>query len=217
MEKPRVIINAAMSVDGKIALVGGKRIKISDEDDFKRVHEMRASVDAILVGINTILKDDPKLTVKEKYVVNAKNPVRVVLDSKLRIPQNARVLNSMAKTIIATTENAKIRELNAEIVICGKDKVDLRCLLNELWKRGIKSIMVEGGGTVISSFLRENLVDELNVFVGSLVIGGAAPSLVEGKGAKNENEVIRLKFLECKQLGSGILLRYGVRDEDIVE
>ena len=212
MERPKVIINAAMSVDGKIALVGGKRIKISDEDDFKRVHEMRASVDAILVGINTILKDDPKLTVKEKYVKNAKNPVRVVLDSKLRIPQNARVLNNMAKTIIATTEDAKHKELNAEIIRCGKDKVDLKCLLSELWKRGIKNVMVEGGGTVISSFLRERLVDELNVFVGPLVIGGDAPSLVEGIGAMEENEVIRLKFLECKPLGSGVLLRYGVEE-----
>ena len=212
MDRPKVIINAAMSVDGKIALVGGKRIKISDEDDFKRVHEMRASVDAILVGINTILKDDPKLTVKEKYVKNAKNPVRVILDSKLKISHNARVLNNMAKTIIATTENAKHIELNAEIIRCGKGKVDLKCLLNELWKRGIRSVMVEGGGTVISSFLREKLVDELNVFVGSLVIGGDAPSLVEGIGARDESEVIKLKFLECKLIGSGVLLRYGVEE-----
>ena len=208
--RPRIIINAAMSADGKIALVGGKRIKISDEDDFRRVHEMRASVDAILVGINTVLKDDPKLTVKEKFVPNAKNPVRIVLDSKLRVPANARVLNGMARTIIATTENAPQRNLNAEIIRCGVDRVDLKCLMGKLWEMGIRSVMVEGGGTVISSFLREGLVDEISVFVGPIVIGGSAPSLVEGEGAKEERDVLRLKLLECRTLGKGVLLRYGV-------
>ncbi len=212
--RPRVIINAAMSVDGKIALVGGKRIRISDEEDFRRVHEMRSLVDAILVGINTILKDDPKLTVKEKYVKNARNPVRIVLDSKLRIPQGAKVLNDMAKTIIATTEDAPQRDINAEIIRCGKKRVDLKCLLKELWRRGIRSVMVEGGGTVIHSFLREGLVDELNVFVGSIVIGGQAPTLAEGIGAITEDEVIKLKFLECQPLGYGVLLRYGVENEN---
>jgi len=208
--RPKVIINAAMSVDGKIALVGGKRIKISDEDDFRRVHEMRASVDAILVGINTILRDDPKLTVKEKFVKNPKNPVRVILDSKLRIPSNARVLNGASPTIIATTQGAPYRDLNAEIIKCGKDKVDLTCLLEELWKRKIRSLMVEGGGTVIYEFLKEKLVDEVNVFIGSMIIGGGAPTLAEGIGATRENEVIKLKLLECKPLGYGVLLRYGV-------
>jgi len=213
MNRPKIIINAAMSVDGKIALVGGKRIKISDEEDFRRVHELRASVDAILVGINTVLMDDPKLTVKEKFVPNARNPVRVVLDSKLRIPDNARVLNSMARTIIATTENAEERKLNAEIIRCGKMRVDLRCLMEELWKRGIKSVMVEGGSTVISSFLREGLVDEISVFIGSMIIGGGAPTLVGGEGAKDRDEVIRLKLLSCERLGYGILARYGVEHD----
>ena len=208
--RPRIIINAAMSADGKIALVGGKRIKISDEEDFRRVHEMRASVDAILVGINTVLKDDPKLTVKEKFVPNAKNPVRIVLDSKLRVPENARVLNGMARTIIATTENTPERNLNAEIIRCGVDRVDLKCLMGKLWEMGVRSVMVEGGGTVISSFLREGLVDEISVFIGPIVIGGDAPSLVEGEGAKEERDVMRLRLLECRTLGKGVLLRYGV-------
>ncbi len=213
MNRPKIIINAAMSADGKIALVGGKRIKISDEADFHRVHEMRASVDGILVGINTILKDDPKLTVKEKYVPNAKNPVRVVLDSKLRIPSDARVLNGMAKTIIATTEKAEEREINAEIIRCGDEEVDLNCLMEELWKRGIKSVMVEGGGTVIHSFLKAGLVDEMYVFIGPLIIGGDAPTLVEGPGARSDEEVIRLKIKSCEKLGYGILIHYGVKND----
>lgn len=213
MNRPRIIINAAMSADGKIALVGGKRIKISDETDFMRVHKLRASVDAILVGINTVLKDDPKLTVKKKYVPLAKNPVRIVLDSQLRIPDTARVLNDDAPTIIATTERAQKRNLNAKLIRCGTERVNLDCLLTELYERGIKSVMVEGGGTVIYSFLRARLVDELYIFVGSMVIGGDAPSIVAGAGAKESAEVIGLKLKSCERLGSGLLLHYGVKDD----
>ncbi len=210
--RPRVIINAAMSVDGKIALVGGKRIKISDEADFRFVHNLRNSVDAILVGINTILKDDPKLTVKEKFVKNPRNPVRVVLDSKFRIPENARVLNSAAPTIIATTKDAPDRKVSATVIRCGTGHVDLRCLLAKLKEMGINTLMVEGGGTVIHSFLKEGLVDELRIFVGSIIIGGGAPTLVEGEGAKEEHEVIKLKFKGAEPLGYGVVLRYGVEN-----
>ncbi len=213
MNRPRIIINAAMSVDGRIALVGGKRIKISDDADFMRVHKLRASVDAILVGINTVLKDDPKLTVKKKYVPLAKNPVRIVLDSQLRIPDTARVLNDDAPTIIATTERAQKRNLNAKLIRCGAERVNLGCLLTELYERGIKSVMVEGGGTIISSFLRARLVDELYIFVGSIIIGGDAPSIVAGTGAKENAEVIGLKLKSCERLGSGLLLHYGVKDD----
>ena len=217
MNRPRIIINAAMSIDGKIALVGGKRIKISDEEDFERVHKLRNSVDAILVGINTILKDDPKLTVKEKFVKNPQNPVRIVLDSKLRIPENARVFHQNGKTIIATTEDSPNRKINAEIIRCGKNRVDLRCLMEKLWGRGIRSILVEGGKEVIFSFLSEGLVDEMNVFVGSVVIGGDAPSLVGGKGAKYVDDVIKLKLLSCEKIGSGVLLKYQVLAHKIGE
>ncbi len=208
--RPRVIINAAMSVDGKIALRGGKRIKISDEEDFRRVHELRNSVDAILVGINTVILDNPKLLVKERYVKSPRNPVRVVLDSHLRIPEDARVLDGNAPTIIITTEDARERKLNAEIIKCGKGRVDLKCAMEKLYSLGIRSVLVEGGGTVIYSFLKEKLVDEISVFVGSIIIGGDAPTLAEGLGASSEDELIRLKLLEARALGSGVLLRYGV-------
>ncbi|MCD6276426.1 MAG: 2,5-diamino-6-(ribosylamino)-4(3H)-pyrimidinone 5'-phosphate reductase [Thermoplasmata archaeon] len=208
--RPRIIINAAMSVDGKIALRGGKRIKISDEEDFRRVHELRNSVDAILVGINTVILDNPKLLVKERYVKSPRNPVRVVLDSHLRIPEDARVLDGNAPTIIITTEDARERKLNAEIIKCGKGRVDLKCAMEKLYSLGIRSVLVEGGGTVIYSFLKEKLVDEISVFVGSIIIGGDAPTLAEGLGASSEDELIHLKLLEARALGSGVLLRYGV-------
>ena len=213
MNRPKIIINAAMSIDGKIALSGGKRIRISDTEDFMRVHHMRNEVDAVLVGINTILNDNPKLTVKEKFVPNPKNPIRVVLDSKLRIPENARVLNSLAPTIIASTINAEPRDLKAKIIRCGRGKVDLHCLMQKLYTMGIRSIMVEGGGTVISAFVHERLVDDFYVFIGPLIIGGTAPALVGGHGAREHNEVVRLNIKSCERLGQGILIRYGVRDD----
>ncbi len=205
MNRPKIIVNVAMSADGKISLRGGKRIKISNEEDFRRVHELRNEVDAILVGINTIINDDPKLTVKEKFVKNPKNPIRIVLDSKLRIPENARVLNNMARTIIATTKDAK-NERNAEIIRCGERIVDLKCLMEKLYEMGIRSVLVEGGGKTIASFLRENLVDELYIFVGSVIIGKEGTDLIN---IPLEN-IIRLRLLEFKKIGDGILLKYGV-------
>ena len=205
MNRPKIIVNVAISADGKISLKGGKRIKISNEEDFRRVHEMRNQVDAILVGINTIINDDPKLTVKEKFVKEPKNPVRIVLDSKLRIPRNARVLNKMAKTIIATTRDSK-GEIDAEIIRCGEKFVDLKCLLEKLYEMGIKSVLVEGGGKTIASFLRENLVDEMYIFVGPIIIGNEGTDLINFP----LESTIKLKLLEFRKIGDGILLKYGV-------
>ena len=208
MIRPKIIVNVAMSIDGKIALKGGKRIKISNEEDFRRVHQLRNSVDAILVGINTIINDDPKLTVKKKFVEEIKNPVRIVLDSKLRIPENARVLDNKAKTIIATTKRA-IRNLDAEIIRCGDEDVDLKCLMEKLYEMGIRSVLVEGGRKVITSFLRENLVDEFYIFIGSIMIGKDGINIVD---FSSEN-IMRFEILECEKLGDGILLRIGVLND----
>ncbi len=210
MNRPKIIINVAMSIDGKIALKGGKRIRISNEEDFRRVHHLRNNVDAILVGINTIINDDPKLTVKEKFVREPKNPIRIILDSKLRIPENAKVLNSMARTIIATTENARRENLNVEIIRCGEDRVDLKCLMEKLYSMGIRSVLVEGGAKTISSFLREKMVDEFYVFIGSLIIGRDGTDLIDIEGAESEDESIKLNLKEFEKMGNGILLRYGV-------
>src|SRR2546426_368452 len=100
--RPRVIINAAMSIDGKIALSDGQGVRLSNEEDLRRVHRLRASVDAILVGVGTVLTDDPKLTVKSEYA-KGRNPLRVVLDSDGKIPESARVLDGAAPTLIVTS------------------------------------------------------------------------------------------------------------------
>lgn len=205
---PYVIINCAMSVDGKIALPTRRQTKISSEEDFDRVHKLRSDCDAILVGVGTILSDDPKLTIKGKHV---KNPIRIVLDSNCRTPMNAKVLSRDAKTIIVTSEECKKKLGNAEMLRCGKKRVDLNTLMPLLSKCGIKKLLVEGGETVIWSFLKERLADELSVYIGSMIIGGRnSPTLAGGEGVRSLKKVIPLKLIQVKLIGDGILLRYKV-------
>ena len=207
----RVIINCAMSADGKISLPSKAQTKISNEEDMKRVHMLRNECDAVLVGINTILSDNPKLTVKEKYVKNPKNPLRVVVDSKCRTPENANVLDGSAETLVVVAEGFSRQIKNAGMVECGTGKVDLKKLLKILEKKGVKKLLVEGGSTVIWSFLNEKLADELIVFVGPSVIGGEGrPTLAGGEGAKCFEEIIPLKLKDVKRIGDGALLHYRV-------
>jgi 2,5-diamino-6-(ribosylamino)-4(3H)-pyrimidinone 5'-phosphate reductase len=200
-----------MSADGKIALPSRKQTRISNEEDMKRVHEMRNKCDAILVGIETILSDDPKLTVKEKYVPNPSHPLRIVLDSNGRIPEDAEVLSPVSPTIIAVTESCERNIDGVDLIICGKEEVDLPTLLDILDQRGIKNLLVEGGEKVIWSFLNQRLADELYIFVGSMVIGGLkSPTPAGGEGAKSEKDIIPLKLIEVSEVGEGVLLHYGL-------
>ncbi len=205
-----MIVNAAMSVDGKIALRDGQRARLSNEDDVQRVHRLRGRVDAILIGVGTVLKDDPKLTVKADLATD-RNPLRIVLDSDGRTPERARVLDGQAPTLIVTSEASERTFAHAEVLRCGKEEVDLGALLDRLGGRGIRTLLVEGGSTVIWSFLRAGLVDELKVFVGSLVLGGrSAPTLAGGEGAASFAESIRLALEGSQRLGDGVLLEYSV-------
>jgi len=205
-----VIINAAMSVDGKIALADGKAVRLSNEEDLRRVHRLRAAVDAILVGVGTVLKDDPKLTVKAEYA-KGRNPLRVVLDSDGKTPETSHVLDGSAATLMVTSEECERTFRRAEVLRIGKDEVDLPVLLDRLAARGIRSILVEGGSTVIWSFLREGLADELKVFVSSRVLGGhSAPTLAGGRGVASLNEAPRLRLDRIERLGDGALLEYAV-------
>jgi 2,5-diamino-6-(ribosylamino)-4(3H)-pyrimidinone 5'-phosphate reductase len=200
-----------MSADGKIALPSRRQTKISNEEDMKRVHKLRNECDAVLVGIGTVLSDDPKLTVKEKYVPTPNQPARIVLDSKGRIPKDAQVLSPAAPTIIVVTEKCENKIQGAETIICGKEEIDIPQLLEILEKKGIKKLMVEGGEAVIWSFLRQRLADEMFIFVGSMVIGGKeSPTPAGGKGAQNEAEILNLTLKSAEKLGSGVLLHYGV-------
>src|SRR5437899_7667489 len=142
--RPHVIINAAMSADGKIALSDGKAVRLSNEEHRRRVHRLRAEADAILVGVGTVLMDDPKLTVKAEYA-KGRNPLRVVLDSKGKTPEKAHVLDGTAPTLIVTSENSNRTFPRAEVLRCGKDEVDRGFVFEHLSSRGFGMPLVDGG------------------------------------------------------------------------
>ncbi|MCS3922312.1 2,5-diamino-6-(ribosylamino)-4(3H)-pyrimidinone 5'-phosphate reductase [Methanococcus voltae PS] len=228
--KPYVISNVGMTLDGKLSTVENDT-RISGENDLKRVHQIRKDVDAIMVGIGTVLKDDPKLTIHKIPLENNKNPVRIVVDSKLRIPLASRVLNEDAKTVIATTafdnleeseknkRTEKIKELesieNVEIVYSGEDKVDLELLMSKLSKMDIKSILLEGGGTLNWGMFEKNLVDEVRVYVAPKIFGGSnAPTYVDGEGFKTLEESVELELIDYYQMDEGIVLEYFVKKDN---
>ncbi len=207
----KVVINFAMSADGKIALKTRRQTRISNEEDKRRVHQLRNSSDAILVGVETVISDNPKLTVNAKYVKNPRRPVRIVLDSRGRTPRDALVLNGEAPTIIVTNEKCTKEFPNAETIRCGRKEVDIKRLMPFLERLGIEKLMVEGGSRVIWSFLESKIADEVNLFVGSIVIGGEkAPTPAGGEGAASEKTVVELRLVGAKVLGNGVLLRYEV-------
>jgi 2,5-diamino-6-(ribosylamino)-4(3H)-pyrimidinone 5'-phosphate reductase len=215
VNKPYIIINCACSADGKLATIERKQTRISSPEDIKRVQMLRNSVDAILVGIGTIKADDPHLTVKRGYLGKKRrvqDPIRIVVDSKGRIPNRARVLDGKARTIIAVATKPKKKIRNVEVLVCGrKGKVDLRKLMNELTKRGIRKLLVEGGGDVIWSILSAGLADELRIFVGNVVFGGKdSPTVADGEGARSAKEAIKLRLKRVKRMDGGTLLEYLV-------
>jgi len=208
MNCPYVLINCAMSVDGKIAKPSGKQMRISCEEDIKRMYNLRNESDAVLVGIETVLSDDPKLTVKEKYVKKPDQPIRIVLDTFCRTPKNAKVVNDATKTIIVVGYDCNKKfGSNVEILKCKTTKnnlIDLNCLLPVLFKRGIKKLLVEGGSRVITNFLKNGFVDDFYVYVGSMIIGGKNTPTLVNEDLKN----IKLKLIETKNIGTGVLLHY---------
>jgi 2,5-diamino-6-(ribosylamino)-4(3H)-pyrimidinone 5'-phosphate reductase len=203
-----------MSIDGKIASPTRKQMRISCDEDIERMYKLRNTCDAVLVGIETILSDDPKLTVKEQYMKQPKQPLRVVLDTKGRTPLRSFVLNDTAKTLIITAKGIKksFNGSHIEIVECEIDRnglIDLKCVLDSLYKKGIRILLVEGGGTVIWNFLNKRLADDLYIFIGSFVIGGSGtPTIAEGEGISSEEDVILMKIIEVKRMGSGLLIHY---------
>lgn len=220
--RPFVIINAAMSADGKIATVERSQTRISGSIDFDRMDELRASSDAIMVGIGTVISDNPSLTVKSKERKEKRralgfteNPVRIVVDSMARTPENADIFKKgEGKRIIAVSESApieKVRRLSqlAEIIFTGKNSVDLEKLLCELKNRGIRRVMVEGGATLNWGLISKGLVDEIYTFIGNIIIGGkTAPTMVDGEGYTCG--YCRLALISCEGLEDGVLIKWKV-------
>jgi 2,5-diamino-6-(ribosylamino)-4(3H)-pyrimidinone 5'-phosphate reductase len=222
--RPTVLVNVAMSADGKISTRERRQVRISGSLDRARVDRMKAESDAIMVGIGTVLADNPSLTVKsaelrEKRVQRGQeeNPIRIVVDSLARTPLNADLLHKgNGIRIIAISERAdaaRVENLKrwATVIQVGESEVDLRDLMQILGGRGIHRLMVEGGGRLIGALFREHLVDELTTYVGNVVIGGdASPTPADGTGFLKEEEFVRLHLEEVSPLEEGILIRWTV-------
>ncbi len=212
-----VIYSAAMTIDGKIATYAGDS-ELSDLEDWNDVHKLRLNSDAIMVGISTILVDNPKLTVKFHENIK-KFPYRIIVDSRCRTPLNSHILNYLTDrytTIIATTTAAKeaniekLKENGAEVLIIGNDKhVNLKGLLEKLYDRGITRVLLEGGGTLAWGMLKNNLIDELRLFINPILCGGKnSTSLIMGEGFKLMKNSRKFNLESVQRRNSFLILKY---------
>ncbi len=204
--RPFIHINCAMSADGKLAGDDRTQVRISSDEDKTRVKGLRMQYDSILVGVGTVIADDPHLTLKNRDYDT--NPIRIVLDPHGRTPPGAQVLNDRAPTIIVTLEECQQTWGCDKIIRAGKDTIDLEAVMEELTDMGIENILIEGGGKTIASFFKARMVDRYSVFVGGLIIGGKdAPTPCDGDGWIAENG-IKMELEDCQVLGNGALLTF---------
>ncbi|MEG2353900.1 MAG: bifunctional diaminohydroxyphosphoribosylaminopyrimidine deaminase/5-amino-6-(5-phosphoribosylamino)uracil reductase RibD [Clostridium sp.] len=211
---PFVVMKIAMSLDGKIATSSGESKWISGEDSRRRVHELRGELSAIMVGVNTIIKDDAELTSR---IEGSKNPIRIVVDSTLRIPIESRIIKSINKSrlIIATTNKATVERINileekgAEVLIL-KDKngrVDLQELMINLGELQIDSILLEGGSILNYSALESSIVDKVQIYIAPKIIGGEqAKTPVSGEGVTLLKDAFKVRDLKTRFIGEDIFI-----------
>ncbi|MCL2157704.1 MAG: 2,5-diamino-6-(ribosylamino)-4(3H)-pyrimidinone 5'-phosphate reductase [Methanobrevibacter sp.] len=218
--KPYVILNAAMTLDGKIATKTGSS-EISSKEDLERVHKLRKEVDGIMVGINTVIADDPRLTVHKIPSKKENNPVRVVVDSKARTPLNSRILNDDAKTIIAVSNNVKNHSKSkencenlqkvADVFYSKGEEVNLKDLMEYLYENGVEALMLEGGSTLNFSMIKEGLIDEIKIAIAPMIVGGRlAKTFFDGDGFDYMSEAINLDLKNSFSLGKDLILEYKV-------
>lgn len=214
-KRPFTILKAGMSLDGKIATYTGDSKWITGEKAREYGHLLRQKVSAILVGVNTVIMDNPMLNTRLDKV-QCKDPIRIILDSNGRNPLTSKVLNeNPSNTIIVVTNFAPIEKINAfkekgaDIIVTPvkNGKVDLQFLMEELGKRKIDSLLIEGGGEVNFSFLKENLVDKVIFFIAPKLIGGRdAKTPVEGQGIAYMKDIVNLKNIEVTNIGEDIMV-----------
>ncbi len=212
-KEPFIILKIAATLDGRVATRQGDSKWISSDASRRLVHRLRNEVDGVLVGISTVLKDDPLLTTR---MVRGRDPWRIILDTHLRIPEKANVLQtSPSKTIIATTEAApkdkrnRLEEVGASVLIfpSKQDKVDLRACLSKLGEMGMMSLMVEGGTQINGSFLDEGLVDKVVLFLSPRLIGDhQALGIFGGHGVRDLSQAPVLKDMRVRKIGGDLLI-----------
>jgi len=222
-KKPFIVLKAAMTLDGKIATATGQSKWITNETSRAYGYKLRDIYDGIMVGINTVIEDNPMLTAR---VDGGKNPIRIVVDSSLKIDINANVVqDKSAKTIVATTDKAdkdkilKLQAQDVDVIVVDKDendKVDIEKLLDILGQQNICSILVEGGATLSGSFVARKLVDKVYFFIAPKIVGGKeAKTPVAGTGILNLQEALALKDIQIEKLEEDILI-IGRVDKDKV-
>jgi 2,5-diamino-6-(ribosylamino)-4(3H)-pyrimidinone 5'-phosphate reductase len=204
-----------MTIDGKIATNLGDS-KISSKQDLRRLHRLRSSVDAVIIGISTVIADNPKLTVR-LVKRQGTTPVRIIVDSIGRIPLDSKILKSASKinTIVAVTKRAsdervdKIKSAGAIVIVAGTKTVDLKELFFILKKMGFNKILVEGGGELNWSILQLGIVNELMVTVAPRIVGGrTATTLVEGDGYKRISDGIKMELIKVSRQNNGEVVVY---------
>ena len=207
-------LSAAISLDGKIATKSGDSA-FSSRQDKVRVHRLRAKSDAILVGKNTIDVDDPLLTVRH---ARGKNPTRIVLDSRAEILPTSKIIKTSNRvpTIIVVSKSAPKKNLEklgrypVKVILAGKNKVEIKKLLQILYKQKIRTVLLEGGGTTNWEFIKKGLVDKVIVTVTPYMTGGTkAITLVEGEGFSKIVDSFKLKLEKVKRQNNEIVLHYS--------
>jgi diaminohydroxyphosphoribosylaminopyrimidine deaminase/5-amino-6-(5-phosphoribosylamino)uracil reductase len=216
---PFVTLKTAQTLDGKIATASGESKWITDEKAREEGRRLRDINDAILVGINTVLKDNPSLTTR---IPGGRDPIRVIVDSKLRIPLNAKVLiqKSAAKTMIATLSNVpegkikKLQDVGAEVLTIesAHGRVDLRDLMKKLGKKGIMSVLIEGGAEVNASALKSSIVDKIVMFIAPTIMTGKdSLCSIGGISPKKLGHAIKLRNVTSRFVGQDLMIEGYIR------
>jgi diaminohydroxyphosphoribosylaminopyrimidine deaminase/5-amino-6-(5-phosphoribosylamino)uracil reductase len=210
--RPYVILKSAVTLDGKTATANGDSKWITSDRSRREVHRLRGKLDAIMVGVGTVVKDDPLLTCR---VPGGKDPLRVVVDSTLRIPLHAALLSvhSEARTVLATccSDAARIEAVTsrgAGILSCkeSEGRVDLADLFERLGAQGVQSILLEGGSHLAGAALRAGLIDKCMIFMAPKLVGGAGMGLFAGEGVNLMGDAIRLEGMTVKRVGVDLLI-----------
>ena len=211
---PFIALKTATSLDGKIATSTGESQWITSEKSRNEVHQLRQDYSAILVGINTVLKDNPSLNVRLKGAI--RNPIRIILDSQLQTPEDSNILKNNTQVIIAHTPKAKSvlitkfqNKKHIELIKCPlkENYIDLSYLFKELVHRNIDSIIIEGGAEVNFNVLKNNLAQKIYAFMAPIIVGGKeSKAAFGGLGFEQLKDAKRLKQISYKSIGRDILI-----------
>ena len=217
---PFVTIKAAISLDGKIAAASGNSTWISNKKSRERAHQMRAGADVVMIGVNTLLKDDPRLNVRQVRPVRLKKPVkqtvRLIVDTHLKTPTTAKIFRTKGGSVwIAAGKNASKKKAEAltskgAIILrigLTKNRINLRSLMKELARRGIVNVLLEGGGKLLTSAIQQRIADRGAFFIAPILLGGSEKySIFHGKGINKVNDAFRLKNVTYKNIDDNVLV-----------